>query len=794
MDNSIQPPQPPQLNTKKGKLAQFFGELSKSRKTALIVVVLIATLGAGWLVFSKAETPSPIAPPAPLTRNIPEQPFSKWSPWNMPIGSNATFADNKLPETGGTIDTGNWSVALYVAKDTDPLATVNTVENGSVQLKIPNGAVSTGDEDGSVSIIQPDGLTAYEFYDFKGSGTTYTAQLFSKVDLAGTGVATGYPRAAQTSATAGLIREKEWNDGKISHALALSIPRSSLLRYKPDSNPPELAFIWPAETQDGGDEDYTGSVPMGSLVAIPSSVDINSLGLSKDGLMVAKALQDYGGYIVDSSDSGGPKAWAVPALEGAVDQAKNEMPKINEQLRIVKNSSPNSIGGGGNPRICYSIPVGNDNSTPNPNGNVTQPAGCENSNPPPVEPCPASQVLINGECSTCPSDTTIKDGKCVNPECSPAEDGSPCAPKCPTGKVLINNVCSTCPSDTYFVNGECKTPDCPVPVNGSSPSNGSAPLCEDNCPEGQIKVGGKCVSKEGDCPTDTILKNGECVGNCAFTPDGCIITAGEYDDDVAAYSSGWEVGQDENNYGYYKGSDHYTNKANETMNLKFKGVNVKIYGINSSNMGTATVAIDGGNATTINYYGATKKGNQLVYDSGTLADGNHTLVLKSTGQSKKVASVITASYNGNRQLATGNNEPETGTYVSIDRIVVTGAIDIEGRCPEGQVRVDGKCVTPEPGDDCPNGQVKVDGKCVTPEITCPVGQSVVNGACKDDGGKGGSPEQPKIDSDITKKPEAKTMAEKLVNTGRFLLLPAIVAVAIILIASGLYLVTKKKKQ
>lgn len=128
MENSFDPTQ---NNTKKGKIAQLFGELSKSRKIALLVVVLIAVLGAGWLVFSKAEVSN---------RDITQQPFSRWSIWNMPIGSNADFNDSpKLPEgyNHGTVQADAWTVASYRAKDTDPTITVNTKESGSVSLKSP---------------------------------------------------------------------------------------------------------------------------------------------------------------------------------------------------------------------------------------------------------------------------------------------------------------------------------------------------------------------------------------------------------------------------------------------------------------------------------------------------------------------------------------------------------------------------------------------------------------------------------------------------------------------------------
>ncbi|WP_395815449.1 hypothetical protein [Archangium minus] len=40
---------------------------------------------------------------------------------------------------------------------------------------------------------------------------------------------------------------------------------------------------------------------MGAYFAIPPSVDINSLGLSPQGKMVAQAPQDFGAYVTDAT-------------------------------------------------------------------------------------------------------------------------------------------------------------------------------------------------------------------------------------------------------------------------------------------------------------------------------------------------------------------------------------------------------------------------------------------------------------------------------------------------------------
>lgn len=72
-------------------------------------------------------------------------------------------------------------------------------------------------------------------------------------------------------------------------------------------------FVWPATTKDAASNStsggtlissgYHGIVPVGAFFAIPKSVDLNALGLTPGGLMLAKAYQDYGCINTDTASN-----------------------------------------------------------------------------------------------------------------------------------------------------------------------------------------------------------------------------------------------------------------------------------------------------------------------------------------------------------------------------------------------------------------------------------------------------------------------------------------------------------
>jgi hypothetical protein len=132
--------------------------------------------------------------------------------------------------------------------------------------------------------------------------------------------------------------------GGIRHPLAFAIEQSQQ----------KDAWVWPATTNDQAPAaNYTGHLPMGQLAGIPPGVDLCQLGLSPAGLVVARALQDYGAYLVDSG--GALVFYAEPRVEDdaslgevpLLDDARGDMSKIVAQMRCVTDNASGSVGGGG---------------------------------------------------------------------------------------------------------------------------------------------------------------------------------------------------------------------------------------------------------------------------------------------------------------------------------------------------------------------------------------------------------------------------------------------------------------
>ena len=127
-----------------------------------------------------------------------------------------------------------------------------------------------------------------------------------KEDLLKTGNS-GAHGGSMLSSLGGVIRLGELvPGGTIRHALKVNLFGAD--NYYSGSG----GYRWPATTADGcAPGCYGGSVPalrMGSLLALPPSVDVNSMGLETDAAKIlAHAFQDYGGYTVDDT------AWSVYA-------------------------------------------------------------------------------------------------------------------------------------------------------------------------------------------------------------------------------------------------------------------------------------------------------------------------------------------------------------------------------------------------------------------------------------------------------------------------------------------------
>jgi hypothetical protein len=322
---------------------------------------------AVWHTTRASADPDLVPPAPPATDGGPDEPepdpgggspvfhpFSPDSPWNTAIGSEASFepADGSrtasFHEGRPVVNRSHWSVVVTQATTDDPLMVVDGVRNGRpFTLHIPADTVATGGNDRHVTVVQPDGRTAFDLYKFERIGSRHARAAFVAVtDLHGSGIVGG-TRASGVPAFAGLIRAHELERLDIPHALAVAVPGSALR-----SGP-----VWPATRQDDdAATSYSGALPMGSLVALPPDVDVQELPLTPEGLALARALQDYGAYVVDRSDAVSLYCeWTCDAERA--ERMEEEWRFLHPLTRVVTNNGKDRAGGGGLPRVPARAPA-----------------------------------------------------------------------------------------------------------------------------------------------------------------------------------------------------------------------------------------------------------------------------------------------------------------------------------------------------------------------------------------------------------------------------------------------------
>ncbi|MCW8130182.1 MAG: FecR domain-containing protein [Planctomycetota bacterium] len=288
-------------------------------------------------------------------------PFDARSPWNVPLGSNAAYAD----ETSPGLDLGNgvltqcaeWTHPVYLAAAGDP--EVRLIQNSTgkeiFRLRAPAGA-KPDSGGGGLIVIDPQRRYALEMNQafWRGDGNLQAA-FASRVDLRGCGVYSepNGGRVFGGSALGGLIRKGELARG-IPHALALSVTHKALNANAPGGK----AFVWPAcDTMSNPQGRYgsAGNVYMGTLLAIPPDVKLEDLGVGTSGpaYEAAKALQDYGAYVVETFTASRKSVFlfaesaCAPELPADFDA---KLQKAIQALKVVTNNGPDAVGGGGTPR------------------------------------------------------------------------------------------------------------------------------------------------------------------------------------------------------------------------------------------------------------------------------------------------------------------------------------------------------------------------------------------------------------------------------------------------------------
>jgi hypothetical protein len=325
-------------------------------------------------------------------------PFSQDSIWNLPIGSNAQYSPANLPKAAKSSVDYDLLFKIPANSPLRPLynpgswtkrcSGTKTYENLSIRIPddliVPdaiNLVFNYSTPNNAAALLQPDGKTIIQLEPMARcvqAGPVYGYRWPRKdLDLYGQGIAGGH-LGSGLSSIGGTIRKGELiSNQPIRHVLKLEL-WEKYLNYNPAS--PTPGYRWPADRTDGAASSmYKGNNPqivMGTLFAIPPNITANSLGLTTPaGKKLFKALQDYGGYQVDTT---GIDGYAI-AIESGVDEEfkstygydmvaressnnpfYQDFMKLFQALHIVTNNSPTSVGGGGIRRAPLAPPFADE--------------------------------------------------------------------------------------------------------------------------------------------------------------------------------------------------------------------------------------------------------------------------------------------------------------------------------------------------------------------------------------------------------------------------------------------------
>ena len=310
--------------------------------------------------------------PIAHAQNTWSKPFASNSIWNTPIASNPRYVACNLGVLGALANDRMWLFRTY---SSDPFRDVVQPE-GFVKpgINIPDSLYIPDEPNGCASFLLTDGVTLRDYNALRRTtnGSNPIGYYYGDHSITGDGIEGGQAGSGM-SAIGGTIRVGELESGNpMGHALKLELDWAVLYKNSADQTNQSQTYRWPAVRSDGnyggsgGGPNYTGinsALRMGSLVALPRDVDINSLGLSAKGLKIAKAIQDYGAYIVDSTGNhwqwgNGGYTMNISVEQGAStdylranngyynnDQLYYDMDKIYQRLAVIDDNSPSSIGG-----------------------------------------------------------------------------------------------------------------------------------------------------------------------------------------------------------------------------------------------------------------------------------------------------------------------------------------------------------------------------------------------------------------------------------------------------------------
>jgi hypothetical protein len=213
------------------------------------------------------------------------------------VDGSSAASISRLSGINLVVSLRQWTVAVYGAAPSTALTDVALKETWGTGLTslddvpMPAGARPDPAGDGHLSVVQSSTGCVYDLFRARSADGSWTASSGNALGQGSTGIYAGGggTRAAGFSAALGLVWPQEIERGHIDHALVFAYP------YTRSGAP-----VAPATRSDGRTT-TAGALPMGARLRLDPRLDLSTLGLNRAERVIAKALQEYGMVLGDTS-------------------------------------------------------------------------------------------------------------------------------------------------------------------------------------------------------------------------------------------------------------------------------------------------------------------------------------------------------------------------------------------------------------------------------------------------------------------------------------------------------------
>jgi len=229
------------------------------------------------------------------------RPFAPTSAFNTVIPTAPAVDPKSGPMIDSAARTGQlhanlveYGIPIYTAAPDTPRYSVTCDLTGlwgpcplsDVPVPVPGNAVPNTGEDGVLTVIDPSSNTVSEYWRARRTAQGWAAAFGAVNSLTGSGWG-GASTGAGASRVAGVVRVSEIEAGLIPHALVLQ------------SDNVCAGVVRPPALKTDGDSSRPDCIPEGARLQLDPDLDLATLDLSPGERTVARAMQEYGGFLID---------------------------------------------------------------------------------------------------------------------------------------------------------------------------------------------------------------------------------------------------------------------------------------------------------------------------------------------------------------------------------------------------------------------------------------------------------------------------------------------------------------